>query len=191
MGGSAFCIHDIIKRLCKECDGSGYCTHNIRKTRCGLCGGSETCKSCRLFIAPKKNNNLCSYCNPEKKKRQKTKELKLKTWIDEHYTDFIYNKKVNKNSTCQTYYPDFLKDCGRFFLIIECDENAHKNYPASCERIRENNIIFTLGLPCVFIRYNPDYKGASENFKYIILKSYINYYLSKETSDNEIVYLFY
>jgi hypothetical protein len=95
------------------------------------------------------------------------------------------------NSTCQTYYPDFLKDCGTFFLIIECDENAHSSYPASCERIRENNIVFALGLPCVFIRYNPDYKGASEKLKYTLLKSYIDYYLSKENSDNEVVYLFY
>jgi hypothetical protein len=123
--------------------------------------------------------------------RQKTKELKLKSWIEENYTYFIYNKKVNMNSTCQTYYPDFLKDCGTFFLILECDEDAHKSYPASCERIRENNIVFALGLPCVFIRYNPDRKLISEKTKYKILKSYIDYYLSKEFCDNEVVYLFY
>jgi hypothetical protein len=34
-------------------------------------------------------------------------------------------------------------------------------------------------------------EGASEKLKYTLLKSYIDYYLSKETSDNEVVYLFY
>lgn len=115
----------------------------------------------------------------------------MKKWIDENYNDFIYNKKVNMNSTCQTYYPDFLKDCGTFFLIIECDEKAHKDYPFSCERIRENNIVFALGLPCVFIRYNPDKKGIKEETKQRLLKSYMDYYLQKEFSDNEVVYLFY
>ena len=191
--GNQFCEHLRLKRQCKDCKGSQICTHNNIVFMCKICSPNSKyfCKSCKLFTVRNTNNYLCSYCNPEKKKRQKTKELKLKTWIDTHYSEFIYNKKVNMNSTCQLYYPDFLKDCGTFFLIIECDENAHSSYPPSCERIRENNIVFALGLPCVFIRYNPDYKGISEKLRYTLLKSYIDYYLSKETSDNEVIYLFY
>jgi hypothetical protein len=209
--GSGICIHGRQKSRCRDCDGAGICEHNNLKYRCKECGGNAICihdmrkdlclkcspntkafcVSCRLFKVNNKTNYLCSYCNLQKPVRQKTKEIKLKKWIDENYKDFIYNKKVNMNSTCQTYYPDFLKDCGTFFLIIECDENAHKDYPTECERIRENNIVFALGLPCVFIRYNPDKKGIKKETKHRLLKSYMDYYLQKELSDNEVVYLFY
>ena len=150
------------------------------------------CRSCKLFQTGKKTNWLCSYCNPEKTKRQKTKKIKLKTFLENNNYKFIYNKKCNINNSCQTYYPDFLIDNGTFFLIIECDEDAHKSYDYNCERIRENNICFALGLPCVFIRFNPD-AGVKKRIKIKekILKSYIDYYLSKEICNNEINYLFY
>jgi hypothetical protein len=148
------------------------------------------CKSCKLFSVGKPPY-LCSYCNPDKTTRQKTKELKVKTFLEEHGYTFIHNKKCNLDNSCQTYYPDFLIDCNTFFLIIECDEDAHKSYDKDCEKIRENNICFALGLPCVFIRFNPDKKGIKMKVKEKILKSYINYYMNKEHCDNEVCYLFY
>jgi hypothetical protein len=209
--GSQFCEHNKIKYNCKDCDGVSICIHKKSKRTCIECRGSQICihekinsmciickpntkyfcKGCRLFVVTKKTNYLCSYCETNKPSRQKTKEIKLKKWIDDNYQGFVYNKKVNMNETCQTYYPDFLKDCNTFFLVIECDENSHKNYPHTCEKIRENNIVFSLGLPVVFIRYNPDNKYISEKSKYIILKSYIDYYIAKDFCDNEVLYLFY
>ena len=150
----------------------------------------KKCHSCKLFIASNKPY-MCSYCNPDKPTRQKTKELKLKTFLEENNYQFIYNKKCNVNKSCQTYYPDFLIDCNTFFLIIECDEDAHKSYDCKCEKIRENNICFALGLPCAFIRYNPDKKGIKNKVKEIVLKSYIEYYRLKDQCDNIIEYLFY
>ena len=35
-------------------------------------------------------------------------------------------------------------------------EDSHKAYDMKCEKIRENNICYSLGFPCVFIRFNPD-----------------------------------
>lgn len=75
---------------------------------------------------------MCTYCNPDKPTRQKTKELKVKTFLEENNYKFNYNKKCNLDKSCQTYYPDFLK--GTFFLVIECDEDAHKTYPVECEK---------------------------------------------------------
>jgi hypothetical protein len=118
----------------------------------------------------------------------------LKTFLEQNNYDFAYNKKCNINGECQTYFPDFLIDCNTFFLIIECDEHAHSSYPASCEKIRENNISYALGLPCVFLRFNPDKKGVKMKAKQIILKSYIEYYKEKkllEESAVQVVYLFY
>ena len=159
------------------------------------------CRSCKLFQTTYANNHLCSYCNPEKKKRLKTKELALKTFLEENNYTFVHNKKCNIDKSCQTYFPDFLIDCNTFFLVIECDENAHSSYPVDCEKTRENNICFNLGLPCVFLRFNPDKKGVKMNVKQQVLKSYIEYYKNKESLSIEyyendeiivdVVYLFY
>lgn len=92
---------------------------------------------------------MCSYCNPDTSTKQKTKEMAVKTFLEENHYIFIYNKKCNLDKSCQTYYPDFLIDCNNFFVIIECDEDGHKTYDKNCEKIRENNICFALGLPCV------------------------------------------
>lgn len=114
----------------------------------------------------------------------------MKEFLDKNGYVYDYNKKCNLDSTCQTYYPDFLIDCVTFFIILECDENAHFSYPEDCERIRENNICFALGLPCIFLRYNPDKKGIKMKTKQIVLKSYIEYYKSLTICDNETVFLF-
>jgi hypothetical protein len=149
------------------------------------------CRSCKLFSTNKRTKYLCSYCNPEKSKHQKTKEMRVKTFLEENNYTFIHNKKCNLDNSCQTYYPDFLIDCNTFFLIIECDENSHSSYDINCEKIRENNICYALGLPCVFIRYNPDKKKIQMKIKEKVLKSYIEYYKNKIICNNEVVYLFY
>jgi hypothetical protein len=191
--GKSICEHNIEKRNCIKCKGKNICEHNKRKERCITCtpDSKAFCKSCRLFLVKKKTNFLCSYCNPDKPTRQKTKEIRVKTFLEENNYKFIYNKKCNLDNSCQTYYPDFLIDCNTFFLIIECDEDAHNNYDKDCEKIRENNICFALGLPCVFIRFNPDKKKIKMKIKEKVLKSYIDYYIAKEKCDNEVCYLFY
>ena len=149
------------------------------------------CRSCKLFQTHSRTKWLCSYCNPDKPTRQKTKEIRVKTFLEECNYKFIHNRKCNLDGSCQTYYPDFLIDCNTFFLIIECDEDAHKSYPIDCEKMRENNICYALGLPCVFLRFNPDKKKVKMKVKEKVLKSHIEYYLSRDTIDNEVQYLFY
>ena len=210
-GGSQICEHNRIKSRCKDCGGSQICEHNRRKSRCKDCGGSQICehnrrkshckdcspnskyfcKECKIFVVSKKNNYLCSYCNPNQSKYKKTKEIKLKTFLESCNYKFIHNRKCNIDKSCQTYFPDFLIDCNTFFVIIECDEFAHKTYDKKCEKIRENNITYSLGLPCVFIRFNPDKKDIKMKIKETILKSYIDYYICQEFFNNEVQYLFY
>ena len=118
---------------------------------------------CRLFIVNKKTNFLCSYCNPDKSAYIKHKEIRVKTFLEENNYIFEYNKKCIYED--KGYFPDFKINCNKFLLIIECDEDGHKNYDNECEKMRENNICFALGLPCVFIRYNPDKKNISIKLK--------------------------
>jgi hypothetical protein len=141
----------------------------------------------------KETNYLCSYCNDIPNKREKMKEIQLKKFLDENYgeNNIIYNRSVRTDTSCQLYFPDFVFDNGSLFIVIECDENAHKGYPMDCERIRENNITFQLGLPCVFIRWNPDKKNVKMKTKLMVLKSTIDFYKEKDVINPETVYLFY
>lgn len=187
------CIHNTLIYYCSICTPTLKCQHQTFKNKCLICSPNNKhyCISCRLYQVKSDTNHLCVVCDPNRIAGQKTKELTLKTWLENNNYEFIHNKKCNLNNTCKTYYPDFLIDCNTFFLIIECDEYYHSSYPYDCERIRENNICFTLGLPCVFIRYNPDDKKINEKSKLIILKSYIDYYQNLEYSNNVVEFLFY
>jgi hypothetical protein len=193
--GSQICNHNKNKFECKECNEKFFCRHNIKKKVCIICSpnSNQFCKECKLLQVNKKTNYLCSYCNPHKPTRQKTKELKLKNFLKENNYNFDYNKCCTYNE--KKYYPDFIIKCNSFILIIECDEYAHTNYNKESELIRENNIRLALNETCVFIRYNPDnrkYKTKNNiKTKEILLKSYIEYYINKTYCDNEKCYLFY
>lgn len=112
----------------------------------------------------------------------------------------MYAVKHNKavKGTSKKYRPDFRIHHDSFVSIIECDEFAHISYSISNEREREIELARALGRPCVFLRFNPD--DFMDRFseligvekRYIILKSYIDYYVSHPPTDNVTVeYLFY
>jgi hypothetical protein len=193
--GSQICEHKHIKSNCKECKGSAFCEHDKYKHQCIICtpNSNSFCKSCRLFRVGKITNYLCAYCNPDKPDRIKHKELKVKIFLEENNYEFEYNKHC-KYKDC-SYFPDFKINCGNYFIIIECDEYAHKNYDKKDEKIREDNIRLALDKKCIFLRYNPDNvkrkKKIKIESKQKILKSYIEYYINKGKCDNEIIYLFY
>jgi hypothetical protein len=51
--------------------------------------------------------------------------------------------------------------------------------------------MYQLGLPCVFIRWNPDKKKVKMKTKEMVLKSTIDFYMSFSEINPETVYLFY
>lgn len=149
------------------------------------------CKDCQLFYVTKKNDYLCTYCNPNKTKKIKTKEENIKQLLIDNNFDFIHDKMVI-NDCCLKYRPDFLFDCISYYLILEVDENAHSQYDNDCEIIRMNNIIISLGLPCKFIRYNPDNKNFTKKEKEDKLLQILDDNLYKDMlEDIEPEYLFY
>jgi len=116
---------------------------------------SKRCSLCGLFIVVRVPH-LCSYCNPNTSKRQKTREMKIKALL-ESTTDLnnhIHDKPVG--GECGKYRPDFLYDALTHFVVVEVDEDQHRGYDPECERVRMINIVQALGMRCVFIRYNPD-----------------------------------
>lgn len=52
--------------------------------------------------------------------------------------------------------PDFFWDQGLYGVVLEVDEDAHRNRPEFCECARMINIAQAEMRPIFFIRYNPD-----------------------------------
>jgi hypothetical protein len=179
-GGSAFCEHNKIKKRCKECGGSafcehdkrkehckecGFCNHDKRKVRCIICSPHIACNNCKLEIMSqyKKYKPYCFKCycvlNPdiEIPRRYKTKECLLAKELTEMNLgiDFIQDKKIDGG--CSRRRPDFLFDLFTHTLIVECDENGHKDYNTTCEISKLNDTFTDLAdRPMILIRFNPD-----------------------------------
>ena len=136
-----------------------------------LCLLGQKCKKCN------RDNELCNkeqicltYCRPTElsiiaKKIIKKKEGLVLAYLDKYIkTDIIpVDDRIIDNS-CVRRRPDRLYDCGSYFVVVEIDENQHKNgYYNGCtfdlkkqEYRRMAQILEALSLPVIFIRFNPD-----------------------------------
>ena len=117
------------------------------------------CKSCTLLNILDKDL-LCEYCNPNiYNKRRLAKQTRVKLHLDNYlkYKCISYDKRID-NGICGNERPDFLFEspAGSHFVILEVDEDQHYGRAEECECTRMVNISQSLGLPTIFIRYNPD-----------------------------------
>jgi hypothetical protein len=86
------------------------------------------------------------------------------------------NKPVNE---CSKRRPDVYYDCFTHVVIVEIDENQHKNYDSSCECARLSEIMGSIaGKPGTIIRYNPD-KIMNNSIEITISKKKRLKYLTK------------
>ena len=115
------------------------------------------CTSCGLVMILDKNNN-CEYCNPEIfKKMQLVKQNELMSYLDAKDFKGYSTDKIVDNGICGKERPDRVFDFDDKIIILECDENQHKERNCLCEQTRMINISQTFGgLPVYFIRFNPD-----------------------------------
>lgn len=111
------------------------------------------CISCGLFTVSRKKQ-YCVYCTPKSDKYQKTHEMKVVNFLEKNEIKFTHNKSIGY--TCGGFRPDISIDSNTHFVIVEIDENQHKQYEQKCEIIRMLNIHQAIGMKCVFLRYNPD-----------------------------------
>lgn len=115
------------------------------------------CKNCGLFDILGKNG-VCFYCVPHRKYPSHDKQNRIEKFlIQNNYIIESIDKMIDKGQ-CNKYRPDFVINCDSHYIVIEVDENQHVNYNSNgCdENIRMINISQSLGMPTVFIRYNPD-----------------------------------
>ena len=155
-GNTDQCIGHGGGKRCSEpnCDKSAQ---DSKTSKCAGHGGGNRCVSCVIFGVPKKGAK-CSMCDPASKTATKllSKERVILELLVSSFPGYeiIYNTSVG--TECGRYRPDVRIDAHTHFVIVEIDEHMHDGYDKDCEKIRQENITQALGLPCIFIRYNPD-----------------------------------
>jgi hypothetical protein len=98
-------------------------------------------------------------------KREKKKEKLVLDYLDKYVklenTIDIKDDKI-VDTYCNSYRPDRVYDVGTHSVIIEVDEDQHKGKRSNCskgeigELARMHEIQNAFGLPCIFLRFNPD-----------------------------------
>ena len=170
-GGSSICEHNKIRNSCRECNGSCFCEHNKKKNKCIICNPNCACRECKIILVDKRTQfyPLCHacFCNAypdhEKSTLYKIKERYLRDELRRRFPDKDINMVFDKavDGGCSKKRPDVLIDLLLYSIIIECDENQHKNY--ECENKRTMQLFEDLGnRPLILIRFNPDSYGSSE-----------------------------
>jgi hypothetical protein len=131
---------------CEECKIEGDL--NVVETKCHTCGlmnlirqGLVDCSDCQEFHT---------------KQPQKQRELLVKAILDEAKLPYKSHDTIPEAS-CHRYRPDFLFDWGTHIVILEVDEDQHKNYACECEQARMINLFQDQGgMKTLFVRFNPD-----------------------------------
>lgn len=123
------------------------------------------CVSCNLpWIL--NEAGLCEICAIPKKRtkpkenfiRERLRAAELKQ-VEEpgRATWRLVSEDRTVEGTCSNKRPDFLLDYGSKIVIVEVDEEQHKDRPCFCEQQRMLGIFNDFGgTPVLFVRYNPD-----------------------------------
>ena len=140
------------------------------------------CVSCHLMYILDADNK-CENCNPVSfAKAVLAKQTALMAYLDAHgHQGTTVDDSMIDSGVCGKERPDRIIDLHDKIIVIECDENQHKDRQCLCEQTRMVNIGQSFGgVPVYFIRWNPDtfktHKHRSEglNKRYDILSDFLN-----------------
>jgi hypothetical protein len=174
--------------------------------------------------ANRRYEGYCAYCfsnlYPDSSivRNYKTKERLVVNYIRENFPDYTWKFDKIIEDACSKRRPDIYLDLGYQIIIIEVDENQHRQYENICENKRMMEISKDVRhRSIIFIRFNPD-KYINDKNKTIkscfsikkdtglmiinnktnwnkrleALKEHIDYWIEKETNKIiELVQLFY
>jgi len=118
----------------------------------------------------------------------KTKETHITNYINEQFSnyDVVCDKTIQNG--CSKRRPDILLDLGNQVIIVEIDENQHKNYDCSCENKRLMELSQDIEhRPIIFIRFNPDdYKDGDEKITSCFVVNTFGLCIVKKTKQKEL-----
>jgi very-short-patch-repair endonuclease len=108
------------------------------------------CKYCDIL---EDCNFVCAECRKNSCKKEWAIVRHLRSVI---HTPFEFNSSKMLQG-CSKKRPDVYFDLPTHCLIVEIDENQHREYGDSCECARISEIVSGIGgRPVTIIRYNPD-----------------------------------
>ena len=179
-GGTSICEHGRIRSRCKECGGGSICEHNRQRSMCKECGGASLCPECktvrprkRFVKAEKKYVKLCLQCYIHKypdetlPRRHLLKQRYIDKNIKEKYGEWFFTHDCCISGGISRRRPDWFRDCGDYCIIIENDEDQHRNETIQEEQDRMIEIQGDIGYKrIILIRFNPDkYKTKTQTVR--------------------------
>jgi hypothetical protein len=126
---------------------------NMTESRCVKCG----------LLSVLDRTLHCEYCNPEAFETGRlAKQNALMDYLDIRGLGGDTTDRLVDGGECGKERPDRVYDFGDKMVILECDENQHKDRQCLCEQTRMVNLGQAFGgVPVYFLRWNPDeYKGG-------------------------------
>ncbi len=165
----------------------------------------QKCKKCNHIEICNKDQICFEYCiNSDLfNKHIHVKEKEIIKLLQTHINQKFHSTDVIIDSTCNLKRPDIVYETPSHFVAIEIDEDQHKGYLKGCEISRMKEITQAIGMPTIFIRYNPDNYNDINNKKSKLIKkkkeelliTWIKHILklppTDETEFLRVVYLFY
>lgn len=160
--------------------------HHLKGQGCNKC---LMCPSCMLW---RTKGGLCVYCKPKNQNKLyfKTKEMKVVQYLRDNLPNenFIHNKSVGSTCTGGHLFPDILFECSCYNIIVEIDEFKHRGASYACDEQRMYDIIAKLGMPCIFIRYNPDHKDSNMEDLLEVINEYLLFQYDEEFIEENAIY---
>jgi hypothetical protein len=147
-----------------------HCEEHREESEQNLC--LRKCKNCSN-IEICNDEGLCfEYCiNSDLFRRSKHhKELRVENLLRREIQEQPYACDKIIDSACNKKRPDLIYDCETHHLVVDIDEHQHDSYDRACEIIRMIEICQAVGMPVIFIRYNPDNYTDSQFKKNPIMK---------------------
>jgi hypothetical protein len=115
-------------------------------------------KECVICRSPEilDEQGRCSTCNPEMFRRVRlAKQKKVRDFLNYNDMTFTSYDRMIDHGACGRERPDFIFDVNTHMICLEVDEDQHITYKCD-EMPRMINISQSLGMPTLFIRFNPD-----------------------------------
>ena len=166
----------------------------------------ETWQNCGLLNILNKND-MCGECYEWVTKRPRlAKQREVVQFIDVYMKEFPYTSvdkiAIDIKDCGGRERPDVLWDLESRIVILEIDEDQHKDRPYQCEQTRMVNISQAFGCErTIWIRYNPDSfksidkkKWNNSSKRHSLLKKWLNWAFTVDLSSLKtisVVYLFF
>ncbi|CAI2182283.1 5961_t:CDS:2 [Funneliformis geosporum] len=153
-------------RLCMISDCKKLATHGLSNpTRCEkhftdnmVDLVQKICSNCGLLDILLQDQKCaeCSTYAEAKTRVRLSKQLRVKYILDENNILYEAYDSIVGDGVCSKKRPDFVIDADTHKVVLEVDEYQHKKGEYNCEVKRMWDIVQALGIPTLFIRYNPD-----------------------------------